>query len=75
MNKSKSQEKLLKEMKVSATDQKLRDLLIKNSIEKGEIKELIDKNRKNLEDLFEIYWNWDSKKMDLKNLAQMLKDL
>ncbi len=60
---------------MSATDQKLRDLLIKNSIEKGEIKELIDKNRKNLEDLFEIYWNWDSKKMDLKNLAQMLKDL
>lgn len=34
-------------MKVSAADQKMRDLLIKNSMENGDIKVLVDKNKKN----------------------------
>lgn len=62
-------------MKVSAADQRMKDLLIKNSIENGQIKELIEKNKKNFEDLFQLYWNWEKQKIQLKNLAQMFKDL
>jgi hypothetical protein len=36
-------------MKVSAADQRMKDLLVKNSMENGEIKKLIDKNKKNFE--------------------------
>lgn len=62
-------------MKAQAADHKMKDLLIKNSMDNGEIKQLIDKNKKRFEELFEIYWNWEKQKMELKNLAQMLKDL
>lgn len=62
-------------MKASAVDQKMKDLLIKNSMENGEVKRLIDKNKKRFEELFEIYWNWEKQKMEMKNLAQLLKDL
>lgn len=49
---SKSNEKLLNQMKVSAADQRMRDLLIKNSMENGDIKRLLDKYKKNFEELF-----------------------
>ncbi len=39
-------------MKYIAADQKMKDLLIKNSMENGDIKTIIDKNKKNFEDLF-----------------------
>lgn len=61
--KSKSNQKLLSQMKVSAADQRMKDLLVKNSMENGEIKKLIDKNKKNFEQLFEVFWNWQKQKM------------
>ena len=35
LNKSKSSDKILTEMKASAADQKMKDLLIKNSMDSG----------------------------------------
>lgn len=61
--KNKSNQKLLSQMKVSAADQRMKDLLVKNSMENGEIKKLIDKNKKNFEQLFEVFWNWQKQKM------------
>ena len=45
-------------MKTQAADQKMNDLLIKNSLDNGELKQIVEKNKKNFEDLFQSYWNW-----------------
>ncbi len=45
-------------MKTQAADQKMKDLLIKNSLDNGELKQIVEKNKKNFEDLFQSYWNW-----------------
>ncbi len=53
---------------------KVKMLEIKNSLENGGLKTIITQYEKQLNDLFQNYWIWDKKRIDLNCLAVMLKD-
>ena len=49
-------------------------LEVKNSLENGSLSEVVSEYDKQFTELFQAYWIWDQKRIDLKGIALMLKD-
>lgn len=53
---------------------KVKMLEIKNSLENGGLKTIVSQYEKQLNDLFQNYWIWEKKRIDLNCVAVLLKD-
>jgi hypothetical protein len=53
---------------------KARMLEVKSSLDSGALKEIVNEHDKQLTELFQAYWVWEKKRIDLNSMALMLKD-
>jgi hypothetical protein len=49
-------------------------LEVKNSLENGVLREVVTEYDKQLNELFQAYWNWEQKKIELNSMALLFKD-
>lgn len=47
---------------------------VKQSLDNGPLKAIVNQYDKQLNELFQAYWAWDKKRIDLNSMALMLKD-